>query len=86
MTDHTFTLLTNDCARFSVVEHECGMQLSAEASSLRLPPGQWPALIRTDLGNGQPFIVQHPELQDGELVCVRYKQQLGYLTFVIWND
>jgi hypothetical protein len=60
--------------------------LTAEASSLRLPPGQWPETIQADLGNCNPF--QHGEVQieDGEIIAVDYYQMFGVIRLTIFND
>lgn len=57
-------------------------QWYADASTLQLPPGQWPAQFETDLGNGQPFVFRHV---DGNGTHV-YSQQFGCLTLKVFND
>lgn len=57
------------------------MRFVTEASTLGIPPGQWPAEIQTDLGNGMPFQLQRAE-GDGRL----YKQVWGCITLVVLND
>jgi hypothetical protein len=57
-------------------------RFSAEASELRMPPGFWPGMIATELGNGLPFIAERP-LPDGGM---HYRQELGCITLDIYND
>lgn len=54
-----------------------------EASTLRLPPGQFPDQFTTKpkLGNGQPFIRETLD-ESG----ARYRQGNGVLTVKIFND
>jgi len=65
---------------------------TAEASSLGLPPGQWPSafVFSEFLGNGQPFYRTgyHFEgnIQERDLIAVDYKQHLGCLTLRVFND
>lgn len=56
-------------------------KFSAFASDLGLAPGQWPATLSTDLGNGNPFLISH---NNGEGYV--YLQQLGCIRLVIFND
>lgn len=55
----------------------------AEASDLRLPPGAWPRLLDTKLGNGRPFVKQQVYSEDGS---VMYRQEFGSLTLIVFND
>lgn len=67
-------------------EHEL-YRFSAEASELRLPPGEWPVTLPTTLGNGQPFIRKRKRLTPtGDLGAVIYDQSAGCITLTIWND
>lgn len=62
-------------------------EFCAEASALRLPPGQWPGILPTTLGNGQPFVRSHARrYPSGELCGVVYRQGNGCITLTIWND
>lgn len=63
-----------------VTKHEL-FQFVAEASTLGLPPGKWPKVIETELGNKQPFVLQH--LNENDAV---YGQLLGCITLRILND
>lgn len=63
-----------------VIEHE-PHRFTAEASTLNLPPGNWPRTIKTDLGNGRPFLIEGV-LQTGAI----YKQELGCIRLTVWND
>ena len=60
--------------------------VAAEASTLGLAPGQWPKLIETTIGNGQPFLFIRQNTSDGELVSVRYFQQFGCTALTVFND
>lgn len=54
---------------------------SACASDLGLRPGQWPATIDTNLGNGQPLVKRF--VTEG---AVTYRQQLGCIDVTLFND
>lgn len=60
----------------------------AEASELQLPPGTWPAYIHVDgLGNGQPFVRTSKKVdREGDILRVRYRQALGCVDILIFND
>jgi hypothetical protein len=58
----------------------------AEASELGFRPYEWPDTIPTNLGNKQPFVRCMDERQNGELVAVQYRQQLGCITLRVFND
>lgn len=68
-----------------VFEHG-NFKFSAEASDLQLPVGRFPLSIDTDLGNGQPFQLFAQEIQDGDLMYVKYKQRMGCVILTIFND
>ena len=57
-----------------------------EASSLGLPPGEWPTVLLTNLGNGQVLIQERHKVMYGELVSVTYCQAGGCVTVEILND
>lgn len=63
---------------------------TAEASTLGLPVGKWPAAFSFAdmIGNGQPFYRTgyHVNPVDRDLLAVDYKQHLGCLTLRIYND
>lgn len=54
-----------------------------DASTLGLRPGEWPAALDTNLGNGQRF-VRDGFRYEGE-ACL-YRQELGALTLLVLND
>lgn len=60
-------------------ESEC-MRFSTEASMLELPPGEFPKLIDTSLGNGQPF--RFIRYADG---AAQYLQVMGCIQLLIFN-
>jgi hypothetical protein len=64
------------------VEYE-NHRLYAEASTLLLPPGQWPNAFTVEprIGNGRLFRLT--SLDDGS---ANYMQELGCITIKIWND
>jgi hypothetical protein len=66
-------------------EFEC-MKFSAEASSLGLPPGEFPSILPTTLGNGRPFLIRNFDQHDGELTAVHYYQGNGCITLTVFND
>jgi hypothetical protein len=53
-----------------------------EASTIGLPPGNFPRTLETDLGNGQPLVRQDGGMERG----VRYRQLLGCISVIIFND
>jgi hypothetical protein len=57
-----------------------------EASTIGLRPGEWPERIDTELGNGQPLLRGQPDLEDGEIRGVRYRQAHGCIAVLIVND
>lgn len=57
-----------------------------EASSIGLRPGQWPAHLETDMGNGQPLVRARVELDDGEVQSVTYQQAMGCIALLVLND
>jgi hypothetical protein len=61
-------------------------KFSADASALGLRPGEWPARLETDLGNGLPFVRGGYESRGGELLLVRYIQAAGCIDLVVFND
>lgn len=61
-------------------------QFVTEASTLNLAPGNFPRTLKTNLGNGQPFVYSSREEHDGDLVAVLYRQDLGCLTLRVLND
>jgi len=59
-----------------------GFVYSAEASDLRIPPGQMPKKLDVNgLGNGQAFFLTN--WNDERFV---YRQALGVLSIKVWND
>lgn len=58
----------------------------AEASTLGLPPGSFPKVIETTLGNGQPLVRESAEHSGGELVAVNYWQTFGCVCLRVLND
>jgi hypothetical protein len=68
---------------------QTGQQFSycTEASTIGLHPGEWPERLETTLGNWQAFVRDHEERNAaGELEAVVYKQALGCITLVVFND
>jgi hypothetical protein len=78
-------ILRHECERLDVHEFETH-RYSADASTLGIAPGKWPASIHTDLGNGMPFMMDHHEVKDGDLMWVRYHQANGCITLLVYND
>jgi hypothetical protein len=68
-----------------LMEHG-GFEFSAEASELRLSVGEWPERFETSLGNGMPLIRTSKKVRDGDLLYVRYNQELGCMTLIVFND
>lgn len=67
--------------RNQVTEHE-HHKFCVDASELRLPPGQYPRSIATDLGNGQPFNF----VMFGSQGTAIYRQGNGCIELHVLND
>ncbi len=76
--------ITRDLVDRQVVERTSIGRFFAEASDLELAPGEWPASIPTDLGNGMPFFVYQDTRAEDD--CVLYRQELNTLFLLIRND
>lgn len=61
-------------------------KFEVEASELGLRPGEWPATLLTDLGNGQPLTLHKKLTSWGDLEGLVYHQQFGCIELVIHND
>jgi hypothetical protein len=62
-------------------------EFTAEASTMGLPPGQWPTTIVTYLGNKQPFVFESAKHDgEGDLMFCLYTQAGGSATLTIFND
>lgn len=55
---------------------------TAEASELGLAPGQWPRVLETSLGNGQPFTLFSVHACGTR----HYEQDNGCITLLVLND
>jgi hypothetical protein len=80
-----YRILHKEWESFGIVEHEVH-QFAAEASSLGFPVGQFPEKILTDMGNGQPLILDSKKVCDGDLMWVVYRQALGCISLKVFND
>ena len=56
-------------------------EFAADASELRWPPGFFPDIVATDLGNAQPLVKVQQSPQ-----CVKYAQLSGETFLVVYND
>lgn len=63
------------------VQPICCNEFAADASELRWPPGFFPDIVATDLGNAQPLVKVHQSPQ-----CVKYAQLSGLTFLVVYND
>lgn len=52
------------------------------ASDLQLPPGKFPMLLETSLGNAKPFVLVRQ--RDGD--SIEYKQRDNDLSLIVFND
>lgn len=59
---------------------------SAEASTLGLGVGVFPTSLKTNLGNELAFVEISKHVVDGELIYVRYDQQFGCISLIVFND
>lgn len=64
-----------------VVVERAVHQFYADASDLGVPPGPYPQSLSTNLGNGQPFVLQRYVPGAG-----LYKQSMGCITLHMFND
>jgi hypothetical protein len=78
-------LLQKDRQMLGVHEYEVH-KFSGEASTLGLRVGEWPVKIETDMGNGLPFVFYDKKIDDGDLLWVTYRQDLGCISLRIYND
>ena len=47
----------------------------------------FPRTVETNIGNGQPFVGRTKKVDsDGDIVYVRYTQQLGCYDLIVYND
>jgi hypothetical protein len=69
-----------------VVVEASHARFTTEASDIGLRPGEWPRIIETKIGNGQPFIAMRKEVRDGDLLWVDYLQGNGCIWLRIFND
>lgn len=61
-------------------------QFRTEASTIGLAPGEWPALINTEIGNRQPLYRKSALKRDGEIIYVVYTQAMGCIDVIVLND
>jgi hypothetical protein len=78
-------ILQKDFDRLCILKHKTD-EFTAEASDLDFPVGQWPAYIKTDVGNSQPLVLSTLEYISDELQYCLYRQHLGTVTMKIFND
>ncbi len=57
-----------------------------EASTLDLPPGDFPFKLPTEIGNKQSFIRQGHLYCENQVTGFSYRQELGCLTLIVLND
>lgn len=70
-----------------MVDETGDFDFAAEASTVGLRPGEWPAMMLTTMGNGLPLMRHTKKLDpEGELVYVRYVQSSGCIHVKIFND
>ena len=47
----------------------------------------FPRTVKTNIGNGQPLVGRTKKVDsEGDIVYVRYTQQLGCLDLIVYND
>jgi hypothetical protein len=47
----------------------------------------FPKIVPTNMGNKQPFVGYTKKVDsDGDVVYVRYRQQLGCIDLIVYND
>jgi len=57
------------------------------ASDLAVFRQNFPRIVPTSLGNGQPFVGLSKKVDsEGDLLYVRYRQQLGCVDLIVFND
>lgn len=66
-----------------VTEFEFG-KYCIEASELRLPPGQYPQSLSTNMGNGLAFVFERMVTHSGDVA--EYKQIAGSIFLHVLND
>ena len=55
---------------------------ATEASDIRIPAGYNPRALSTNMGNKQPFIL----VACDEMGTLKYKQQFGCISLLVFND
>ena len=67
----------------SQVEEDSAHEFSVEASQLGWPPGYWPTVLATDLGNGQNLVlISVASISEASV----YQQAAGCVTLTVFND
>jgi len=62
-------------------------RVEADASDLRLRPGNFPPRLKTILGGGSTFVARKVECDGGgDIIWVDYKQVAGPYMLRIFND
>ena len=83
---HTVTLpITYESLKLAGFVEGDPHHFSGEASSLGLPPGEWPEKLETTVGNLQPLVRVRYNCGE-ELQYVVYDQALGCISLKIFND
>lgn len=84
MTDLCY-VVEREAFRPSTTDPNC---LLAFASDLRISPGEWPRVIDfdEDVGNGLVFRLIKRYIRHGDLICTAYRQDLGTIELIIFND
>jgi hypothetical protein len=76
------TTITRAHVEQGIVTEGRWANFTADASDLRLPPGEFPTRIQTELGNGRPFV----RLGIDDTGSGHYLQEAGCIELTIYND
>lgn len=80
----TDLFIINDDPRLN--RRNAALDYFTDASTLGLPPGQWPGRIATELGNRQPFVFVRL-VNDGDSASAAiYRQLCGCVNLTVFND
>lgn len=74
-------MITHQCNKIMVSEGATPNRFLVDASDLHIAPGEWPDMLSTDLGNGQPLERWKPMLES-----FIYRQRFGIIEVRVFND
>ncbi len=58
----------------------------ADASDLGFPVGKFEEVLETNLGNKLPLVAHSEKTVNGEFAGIVYRQKLGCIELIVFND